>query len=94
MTMLTEKSVATIIDVMAVNALLLVITFSYWAVEITICTTFGPVELSAFFVAAAIGIAVAEVLLYDISIDAAINFTLDPTGLFSEAGITHDVSYV
>ena len=94
MTMLTEKSVATIIDVMTVDPLLLVITFSYWAVEITICTTFGPIQSSSLFVAAAIGLAVAEVLLYDISIDAAIDFTLDPTGLFSEAGITHDVSYV
>mmetsp|Transcript_1079 Transcript_1079/g.1604 ORF Transcript_1079/g.1604 Transcript_1079/m.1604 type:complete len:305 (-) Transcript_1079:812-1726(-) len=94
MTVLTEKSVATIIDVMAVDPLLLVITFSYWAVEITICTTCGPMKPASFFVAATIGIAVAEVLLYDISIDVAIDFTLDPTGLFSEAGITHDVSYV
>jgi hypothetical protein len=79
---------------MAVNPLLLVITFSYIAVEITICTTFAPVDSSAFFVATTIGIAVAEVLHNDISIDITIDLTLDPTGLFSEAGITHDVSYV
>lgn len=94
MTVLTEKSVATIINVMTVDPLLLVITLSYLAVEITICTTSGPVQLSALFVAATIGLAVAEVLHNGISFDVAIDCTLDFTFLYGEAGIKHDVSYV
>lgn len=82
-----EKSVASIIDVSAVDSLLLIIKIT---VEITIAVTPGPVKSSAFGVAAAIAVA-SEVLHNCRKLDVIIDSTLVLTLVSSQAGLIGNV---
>jgi hypothetical protein len=90
--LLIENSVASTLsfDVFAVDSGLLVIKLT---IKIATNITRGPVECSAFFVAATNVIA-AEVLHYSRSLDVSIDCALLLTLVLSEAGVMNEVSHI
>ena len=85
-----EKAVAASPDVMAMYSVFLPAKL---AVEVTITTTYGPVELTSLFVAAT-NIFAVEVLHYGRCLDVAIEFSLKLTLVYIETGFVHDIPYV
>jgi len=90
--LLIENAVASTssFDVYTVDSGILIIKL---AIKIATNITSGPVELSAFFVAAT-NVVVAEVLHHSRSLDVAIDFALLITFVLSEAGIINEVSHI